>query len=109
MALFGLGGSLLGRSLLRLGLILGNRFLSHGLVLLGGLFRRRLLGGGFGLAGSSRFLSVVGLLLRISTLRFGLSAITMLMVILAARTVATLGGTACGDSCDYEVYALLGD
>src|SRR3546814_18783762 len=55
MALFGLGGSLLGRSLLRLGLILGNRFLSHGLVLLGGLLRRRLLGGGFGLAGSRRF------------------------------------------------------
>src|SRR3546814_15128570 len=41
MALFGLGGSLLGRSLLRLGLILGNRFLSHGLVLLGGLLDRK--------------------------------------------------------------------
>src|SRR3546814_19623677 len=64
MALFGLGGSLLGRSILRLGLILGNRFLSHDLVLLGGLLRRRLLGGGFGLACRSRFLSVGGLLLR---------------------------------------------
>src|SRR3546814_11208377 len=97
MALFGLGGSLLGRSLLRLGLILGNRFLSHGLVLLGGLLRRRLLGGGFGLAGSSRFLSVGGLLLRSRPLRLGLLAMLMNLVMIEVPTcdmrlqVETLG------------------
>src|SRR5688500_5479763 len=81
--LFSLGGGLFGRSLLRLGLFLGGRVLSYGLILLGSrLLGGSFLGGCFDRGLCHRGVFVGRLLLRSSLLRLGLFA--MIMVIMAA-------------------------